>query len=411
MVWKALTECRSCSAPLDEPRIDLGTHALSGVFPRSHHEIPPSAPLRLSMCGRCGLVQLADHVDLALMYNEEYGYRSSINETMRHHLEQTAEVVYDLVVAKRRASIRSLDIGSNDGTLMNRLRELGAHTFGCDPSISPADSDLSSRVARDFFSERIVSKTFGKGTFDLITSIAMLYDLPDPKSFFRDIKECLSTDGIWFFEQTDLRALVDSTAFDSICHEHTEYYSFAVLKALVEEHGMEIRRVWRTTSNGSSVACVCSHRGERFDLDDESVAPYLNAETTLLSDPASTLNGLAEVFQRTQSKILEVIRAEKGSGRQIIGLGASTKGNTLIQTLGLTADDISFILDRAPFKHGRFTPGSKIPVFDEARVELPFDATAIVFPWHFREQFLVRYADFRRRGGRLLFPLPKVEVL
>lgn len=410
MVSHPLTQCRSCSSPLDDPRIDLGNHALSGVFPRSEDDSPPSAPLRLSLCARCGLVQLADHVDLALMYNDDYGYRSSINETMRHHLEQTAETVYNLV-ASTGSTIRTLDIGSNDGTLMNRLRELGALTFGCDPSISPADADLHSRVAHDFFSARIISTTFGEAKFDLITSIAMLYDLPDPKSFFRDIKKCLSRDGIWFFEQTDLRALVDSTAFDSICHEHTEYYSFAVLKALVEEHGMEIRRVWRTTSNGSSVACVCTHNGERLDVDDRSVAAYLKTETTLISDPASTLDGMARIFQQIQSEILETIRAEKDSGRQIIGLGASTKGNTLIQTLGLTAEDISFILDRAPFKHGRFTPGSKIPVFDEALVDLPDEATAIVFPWHFRDQFLIRYANFRRRGGRLLFPLPKVEVI
>jgi len=405
-----LSNCRACSRPLEETQLDLGKHALSGVFQASPNDFPPTAPLRLSRCSHCGLVQLADHIDMSLMYNDAYGYRSSINESMERHLEETADALYGHIEAKG-AVTRTLDIGSNDGTLMNRLRSLGAHVFGCDPSIIPTDADLAERVVNDFFRAEDILASFGSARFNLITSIAMLYDLPDPRRFFDDIKKCLAPGGFWFFEQTDLRALVDTTAFDSICHEHTEYYSFAVLKTLAENHGMGVRRVWRTNANGSSLACICCHDGERTDLEDGSVEAYLEEESALIPRPEDFLAELNRAFRRAQDDIAGAISEEKRAGRNIVGLGASTKGNTLIQSLGLTSNDISFILDRAPFKHGLFTPGSNIPIFDEARVDLPQDATAIVFPWHFRDQFLVRYADFLRGGGKLLFPLPVVEII
>jgi len=402
--------CRVCGSLLPPPTIDLGTQALSGTFPDSLERAVPQAPLRLTNCNQCGLVQLADTILPDLMYNKSYGYRSGINESMRQHLECVAIEIRNLV---RNGSEPAcfLDIGSNDGSLMGSLKDHGWDAFGCDPSILPERQDLLSRTFSGFFSREGIERSFGPVRFDAVSSIAMFYDLPDPVQFAKDVSLLLTDGGFWYLEQTDLRTLLDTNAFDSICHEHTEYYSFRVLQKIIETAGMQIRRVWRTDSNGSSVACVATLAEHRLDLDDGSADAYATEEDGLISDVGACLRQVADSVTPLSRSIRTLVESERAQGRRIVGLGASTKGNTLLQTVGLTNADIEFILDRSPAKHGCFTPGSGIPIYDEAHWDLPSNSTAVVFPWHFRDSFLTRYKDFLERGGRLLFPLPTPSIV
>ncbi len=406
-----ITRCRLCGNTHLELVLQLGEQKLTGVFPDVPHADLLSGPLDLVRCvpstDNCGLLQLLHSYPLTAMYGQNYGYRSGLNRSMVRHLAQKAASLVGLT--KPLPTDLIVDIGSNDGTLLR------AYAFGDRVGIDPVAGKFlrfyppSIRVLPQFFSRELWQSQLAGRQAKIITSIAMFYDVERPLDFASDIHDILAPDGIWHFEQSYMPLMLKRCAYDTICHEHIEYYSLRQLKWLLDRAGLKIIALNINDVNGGSLA-VTAARAE---------APYLEAgiqiQQILEAERDQGLEGI-EPFRTFREKVfshrhtlLEQIHGMLRRGIRLLGYGASTKGNVLLQFCGLTANEIPFIGEVNSEKFGRFTPGTGIPIISEQEMHAMGPDVLLVLPWHFRENLIEREAGFLQRGGRLLFPLPEVQ--
>ena len=410
VLYREIKACRICRGHDLRPILDLGSLALTGVFPSLGEPGPPTAPLSLVRCGSCGLAQLRHSTDPAAMFGEHYGYRSGINATMRNHLGMIAAQI------ARRSGLRSnevaLDIGCNDGTLLMSYDIPGLVRVGIDPiaDMFRAAYPAALRVHAGTFDTAAFRALCGREHARAITSIAMFYDLEDPGSFVDDVAQVLAPDGIWVLEQSYLPSMLVQNSFDTICHEHLEYYAFAQIERLLRERGLRAFDISVNGSNGGSLQVWVCHAGAPYPTNEAAIDAIRRRESEL---GLSTETPYREFSSRVASigrRLSALLTGEARQGKKIYVYGASTKGNVLLQHFRLGTSLIRGCADRNPEKWGRRTPGTDIPIVSEEAARHDADCF-LVLPWHFRDEFLAREADFRARGGRLIFPLPDVEVL
>ncbi len=335
--------------------------------------------MRLMRCA-CGLVQLGDDTRADLMYCDGYGYRSGVNETMVAHLRGIVAGLRSHV----RAGDRVLDIGCNDGTLLRQWGELapGVERFGCDPI---GEDVQGATVERRYF------QADGR-EYKVITSIAMFYDLPDPVKFARDVAHSLTPDGVWCLEVGYSGNLL-AGCWDGICHEHLEYYARSNIRDIASRARLQILSHRFTPTNGGSLLVTLGRGG--FNEDTE----YMKRERWKRWDMFS------DIVRVGVAKIRGAVL-----GKRTYVLGASTKGNTLLQACGFTDRDIVAAVDRNPDKIGRFTPGSNIPIISEDDARKAPPEQFLVLPYHFKDSILRREAALRDKGVRFIFPMPQVEI-
>jgi hypothetical protein len=405
-----ITGCRLCGSSELASVLDLGEHALTGVFPPHGEQHVPVAPLELLWCRSCTLLQLAHSFDPSELYGDNYGYRSGLNGSMVDHLTREARGLEALVGLS--AGDVVLDIGSNDGTLLSSYATGGLRRIGIDPTAAkfaefyPRDAV----VAPDFFS----SATFHElsdAPARIITSMAMFYDLESPVAFARDVRDCLAPDGVWHFEQAYLPSVLSSTAYDTVCHEHLEYYSLATVRRILQEAELELIEVRFNRVNGGSFAVTASHPGSLYSRRPALIDWFVAREERLGLDAERPFKRFRQRVFDHRSELIELMSALRAENASVMGYGASTKGNVLLQFCGFTSADIEAIADVNPDKLGRVTPGSSIPIVSEDEIRERRPDFLIVFPWHFRDGIIARESGFLRSGGRLVFPLPEVEIL
>jgi NDP-4-keto-2,6-dideoxyhexose 3-C-methyltransferase len=409
-LYTAISGCRICRSINLRAVIDLGEQALTGHFPAADEPSPPRAPLSVVRCLDCGLVQLKHSVSMDLMFGENYGYRSGINSTMRNHLSGIAKAAEELVKLVRGDVV--LDIGCNDGTLLNAYSPKDIRRIGLDPIASlfremyPATLDVDASI----FSGEAFRRMSPLVKAKVITSISMFYDLEDPASFVRDIAAVLKADGVWILEQSYLPTMLEQVSFDTICHEHLEYYALKQIKYLVDRADLRILDVHFNEINGGSFQIWVCHLGASYPSDDKKIAKILEREELLGRDEEEAFGLFRKRVESVRGTLRDLLADEARAGKKIFVYGASTKGNVLLQYLGLDTSTIIACADRNPTKWGKRTPGTNIPIIseDDARREADY---FLVLPWHFREEFLVRERQFLKRGGRFIFPLPTVEVV
>lgn len=410
---KAINHCRICQHDEFDLVIDLGSQALTGIFPATNDPPVPEGPLELIKCretsGGCGLVQLRHSYNPAEMYGDTYGYRSGLNQSMVRHLHRrVAEATRRVELAK---GDFVLDIGSNDATTLRAYGDRGYRLIGIDPSAAKFRRHYPSWVEgiADFFTADLVRDRVGRQQARIITSIAMFYDLEDPTSFMRQIRDVLADDGIWVFEQSYLPLMIERDAYDTICHEHLSYYALKQIEWMVRRAGLKTLDVEINDINGGSF-CVTAAREES----------RLQANQWLLDTLAAREEHLGYngqlVYQRFRDRVFghrdqltTLVRNLNADGQLVCGYGASTKGNVLLQFCNFTPDDIPVIAEVNEDKFGRLTPGTCIPIASEAEVRSRQPNHLLVLPWHFRENIIERERDYLQGGGSLLFPLPKVE--
>lgn len=405
-----VSACRLCGSSDLVQVLDLGEHALTGVFPASAGDHVPSAPLVLVWCGSCTLLQLAHSFDPTVLYGDQYGYRSGLNASMVQHLAREARGLETLVGLAPGDLV--LDIGSNDGTLLSSYATDGVRRIGIDPTAAKFEEFYppDAVVAAEFFSAAAY-RELSDAPARIITSIAMFYDLESPVAFARDVRECLAADGVWHFEQAYMPSMLRSTAYDTVCHEHLEYYSLSTVRRILEDAELEVIEVRFNRVNGGSFAVTAAHRGSRFPRRGALLDWFAAREGRVELDTERPFRSFEErVFQHRAElvELMSTLRAEKAS---VMGYGASTKGNVILQFCGFTSADIEAIADVNPDKLGRVTPGSSIPIVSEDEMRERQPDFLIVFPWHFRDGVIAREEDYLRNGGRLIFPLPEIEIL
>jgi 2-polyprenyl-3-methyl-5-hydroxy-6-metoxy-1,4-benzoquinol methylase len=406
-------QCRICGNTHLVLLLDLGQQYLTGVFPSTPDAPLTRGPLQLVRCAgpvSCGLVQLAHTYRAGEMYGENYGYRSSLNRTMVDHLRDINNRV------RRRVSLGSddviLDIGSNDGTLLSFYPENGPLLIGMDPTAARFRTYYRSdvRLVVDFFSAEAFFKATGGRKARIVTSIAMFYDLPDPLSFMRQVAQVLDDEGIWHFEQSYLPAMLQADAYDTVCHEHLEYYTLRQIAWMADRSDLKILDVARNDINGGSFAVTAARKGSAHVASAQAVQQMLDEESAAGYDTQAPYEAFARRVAEHRDGLRKLLHELKNKGKSVLGYGASTKGNVILQYCGIGTADLPAIAEVNRDKFGHFTPGTNIPIISEADAHAQKPDYFLVLPWHFRQNLLEREASFVQRGGRMIFPLPKIDI-
>jgi C-methyltransferase C-terminal domain/Putative zinc binding domain/Methyltransferase domain len=409
-IAERITRCRLCASSNLVTVLDLGEQALTGVFPARLDDRVTTGPLELVWCSSCTLLQLAHSYDPSEMYGGNYGYRSGLNRSMSDHLGRKARGLEELVGLKGGDVV--LDIGSNDGTLLASYATPALRRIGVDPtaerfkSFYPPDAT----VVPEFFS----GESFHGASSEparVITSIAMFYDVEDPVAFACDVRDCLAPDGVWHFEQSYMPSMLRLTAYDTVCHEHLEYYSLATTARILDAAGLELIDVRFNRVNGGSFAVTAARRGSPVVPRRVLIDWFVAQEERIGLDSPDPFRRFAERVDVHRTDLVELVRTLRGDGARVMGYGASTKGNVLLQFCGFTAADIEAIADVNPDKLGHYTPGSAIPIISEQEMRDARPDFLLVFPWHFRDGIVEREEEYLRNGGCLIFPLPEIEIV
>lgn len=414
---KKRNTCRVSGEKL-QPLFSLGKLYLSDFIEK--HQSPYNNPVELSLClaPQSGLVQLAHTVPGDIMYRK-YWYKSGTNATMTNELMDIAKKAQE-VMTLRKGDI-FLDIGCNDGTLLSFVAK-DVIRVGFDPNDYKDESVKHANIiVNNYFSYKEYKKTtVGTKQAKVITSIAMFYDLENPNAFVIDIKKTLSKDGLWIIQMSYLPLMLKQLAFDNICHEHLEYYSLGSLKYLLDQHQMQIVDCELNDINGGSFRIYVRHNNacpETYatspyrDVARMRVETILNYEKTLSLDKKSVYIKFAKQINDLKRQTVSFIRREKKKGKTIWGYGASTKGNTLLQWFGLDNSFISGIAERNPEKFGLKTAGTNIPIYSEEDMRNSKPDYLLILPWHFIGEFKKREKKFLAKGGKLIVPCPKFEII
>ena len=402
--------CRICANRGFDQILKLGELAYSGRFTSKLEPIVPSGMLQLVRCPNCGLMQLEHDFELDELYRKNYGYRSGINQTMRTHLSGITAEISQVVGLK--PGDRVVDIGSNDATLLKSYSVNGLERIGVDPTISQFKEFYPGEIStiEDFFDAELFQQAKGGKLASVVTSIAVIYDLPEPQRFFRGISDILANDGVWVFEQSYMPTMLELTSYDTICHEHLEYYALAQIDRLLTDNGLRMFDVSFNEINGGSCRVYSCHRNGRYKTTERLKKAFAEEKRKGL-DEKGTYEDFASNVLSSAHELKCFLKQEVENGKSIYGYGASTKGNILLQFCGLSSDVITSIADRNPAKWGLKTPGSNIPIVSEKEVRNIKPDYLIVFPWHFRDEFLIREAEYLNSGGKFIFPLPKLSVV
>ena len=376
--------------------------------------------MKLMLEESTGAVKLDRVAPAEAMYGK-YWYRSGVNNTMKAELN---DIVTSIVSAvKFKENDLWIDIACNDGTLLSFVPDefLKVGIDPADDSYRAESEKIANLIIQDYFSAEVFAASkFGRLKAKVVTSIAMFYDLTDPRKFIEDVAEVLDRDGLWVLQLSYTPLMLDQLAFDNICHEHVYYYSLFNLKRLLNQSGFDVVDVQLNNVNGGSFRVYAMKQdadktafGSQTyrDVCNVRVKSLLAYEATLGLDEKSTWLDFFERIDDLKKEVVDFVRAEKAKGKTIWGYGASTKGNTLLQYFGLDHTLIDGIAERSIYKFGLRTIGTDIPIFTESEMRLAKPDYLLVLPWHFINEFVAREKDYLDQGGKFIVPCPKFQVI
>lgn len=408
--------CRICGSKSLKKVIDLGSQYLQGSFVKPGKEMPSNRKIDCTLVrcnpeedeNACGLLQMEHSVPPEILYYA-YWYRSGTNNTMRDHLKGIADSVREL---KNKQNASVLDIGCNDGTLLSYYPD-EFEKYGIDPSDVAQEVKIAKVVQDIFPSEKLFQLLEGK-QLDVITSIAMFYDLESPVDFVKGIKRFLSPNGIWIFEMSYMPRMLELDSYDTICHEHLEYYSLAVLERVCSIAGMKIFKALFNDINGGSIRCYATHN-ENSTYDVKTNFTFINEirqrEFDLELDTDKPYTSFQKRIEKLKDELYDLLVKFKKKGKKVHIYGASTKGNTILQWCNIDHKLIDYAAERNPDKFGASTLGTNIPIISEEESRAMEPDYYLVLPWHFKEEFLEREKEALEKGTGFIFPLPAIEVV
>ena len=419
MKLKPRYSCRICGSKNLTSILNLGDQYLANYSPKSNDVVPfeEKIPLELVRCDKsldpesCGLVQLRHTTPPNLMY-DRYFYRSGINQTMINNLNEIAQQAISKI--KLNPNDIVIDIGCNDGTLLQNYKELPIRSVGFDPAKNMVQfsKQTGATIITEFFSAEEFIKNYGDEKAKIITSIAMFYDLEDPNQFVDDISKILHPDGIWILELSYLPLMLSQNAFDTIVHEHLEYYHLDALEFLLSKFDLKVGDIQLNDINGGSFRVVVQHKEKSFDNNSlEHITELREKEKNLNLHTVQPFDDFIKKINDEKDKLVTFIKNEVSAGKTVHCYGASTKGNTLLQFYNLDKKLIQFIADRNPDKWGRRTIGTDISIISEEESHSMNPDYFLILPWHFIKEFKEREKDYLKNGGKLLVPLPRFKVI
>lgn len=409
--YTKVNKCRICGNEKLTKVLDLGEQMLTGVFPRRQGlDAATSGPLRLVKCDGdncCGLIQLEHSYDLSEMYGFNYGYRSGLNKSMVDHLTKKIHRALSMVAVSDGDLI--IDIGSNDGTSLGAYPNKNLLLVGVDPTGIKFKSYYPDHIKLipDFFSSDLIKKNFKDKKAKIVTSFSMFYDLESPIDFMRQIHEVLDEDGVWIFEQSYMPSMLDTNSFDTVCHEHLEFYALQQIEYMTKLVGLHIIDVEFNDVNGGSFS-ITARKVRPGDVLSLSVKNILKNEVDRGLNTTKPYEEFADRVSKCKSDFLSFLNNEKAKGKKFSAIGASTKGNVLLQYYGLSNKEIDYVGEVNEEKIGCYTPGTWIPIIHEDEVLALKPDYLVVLPWHFKE-FFIKSDKFK--SCKFVFPLPNLTVV
>ena len=411
--------CRLCGSRSLTSIVDLGDQMLASAFvsETNRDRIPTrKVPLELVRCNpqlderACGLVQLRHSFPPDLMY-ADYWYVSGVNQTMRDALGEIASRTRDLV--ELHAGDVVVDIGCNDGTLLNSYGVAGLDRVGFDPAQNFAEQKDEFLRVPTYFNANAYRAVRSAKQAKVVTSIAMFYDLEDPNQFTAEVAEILDDKGIWILQMADLPNMLRHNMFDNICHEHLCYYHLAPLERLFSGHGLKLVDVEMNFVNGSSYRLYIRKLAGPPPTKQarERIAKVRFDEFNLALDTDAPYDAFKRNIERNKHDLLFFLTQAKHQRKQVFVYGASTKGNVLLQYCGIDTSLVPFAADRNPKKWGAKTLGTNIPIISEEEARAKQPDYFLVLPYHFLDEMLVRERAFLERGGKFIVPVPTVRVV
>lgn len=414
-----ITKCRSCNNNDLTKILSLGKHGLSDFIEFSDKNMISKYPLKLILCKNCNLLQLHHTTPPDQLYTDRYGYRSGINNTTRSNLIEITNEAEKIINLKPNDIV--VDIGCNDGTLLASYRTAGLVHVGFDPVLTFASyfrKSLKSngpkqyKLFNSYFDSKPFLKFFGKKKAKIVTAISMFYDLDNPNIFLSKIKEILHPEGILIIQQNYLVGMLEQCAFDNVVHEHLEYYSLESLENILKNHDLEVIDVVQTSINGGSFRTLIRIKNNtNFPEGLNRVKGMRAMEKNLLLGNTKTYLQFAKKVKKITSSLKNFIKKQAKEGKRIYIYGASTRGNTLIQACGLDHRFIKAAAERNQDKWGRKIASTGIPIISEEQARKDRPDYFLVLPWFFKQEFLDREREYLISGGKMIFPLPKPEVI
>ena len=399
-IYKERITCRLCGSELEKV-LNLGNIYLNDFVDEG--QSIKSAPLTLVKCKYCELVQLKHTPDLDLLY-KQYWYLSSLNKSMIRALQDIVDNV------EARADLQPgdviIDIGCNDGTMLGQYKTPGLYKIGFDPALNLARK--AKKHCTSFYNTYFGDISIKTPKAKAITSIAMFYDLEDPHTFVELIKKSLLKDGIWVVQFTDLLSMFKINAFDNICHEHLEYYSFKVLRNLFEQHDLEVFDVSTNSVNGGSIRMYVGWKDQRH------ISPAVDAlekeERDYMNSFDNPFIAFAERIKSIKQKIMKFLDETKAQNKEIFAMGASTKGNTLLQYFGIDTKYLDYAAEVNKDKFGKKTVATNIPIISESSALMLNPDYFLVLPWHFIDILLKIHEPYMKKGGKFIVPMPTPTI-
>lgn len=408
---KDIKNCRICGSTKLLEILNLGSQVLTGIFPATKETLIASEELILAKCSDCDLVQMKNTPPLSVMYGENYGYRSSLNQSMINHLRISLNKIISKVTLE--ANDLVIDIGCNDGTLLGFYPDnLNLKLLGVDPVGKYFKHYYKKNIILidDFFPSSKIDHLKQDQKAKIITSFSCFYDLENPVAFAESIKDHLDINGIWTFEQSYLPRMIEQVSYDTICHEHLEYYCLKQLKLIVEKAGMKIVDVEFNDVNGGSVCITAAHFNSIHIEPVDKIHTILQNEEALGCYTTKYYHNFANQVHKHREELISLLKNLSIQGKVITGLGASTKGNVVLQFCDIKDDILQCIGEVNELKFGHFTPGTRIPIVSESQANALNPDFKLILPWHFRETFIAREQSYIKNGGKLIFPLPEIEI-
>ena len=409
--YTVINKCRICSNNSVNEILKLEPQYIATTFVTDNEDNPMAKikiPLTLILCKKCGLVQLKETVRPDLLY-KNYFYRTAINETMKRDLQDV--VNYAVENVKTESNDVVVDIGANDCTMVSMYPD-HLKRFGIEPATNIDWSNVSESitVVNDYFSKDIVLKATNYKKAKIISATAMFYDFDDPNVVTKDIKDILHEDGVCVIQVSYLLDTIRDMNFYDVVHEHLEYYSLKSINYLMERNGLKVIDATTNFVNGGSLRVLVTHKDSRRSkskryqeiLDEEEKWNLEELDTYVQYE-----HKIKDIIKKSRKFIVNEIE----NGGTVIGLGASTKGNVLLQICRIGKDLLPYISDRNKEKVGLRTLGTDIEIISEENARKINPSAMLVIPWNFKEEILSREQNFIRNGGKMLFLMPKTYIV
>ena len=406
-------KCINCNNKKLNKIIYIGKQPISSVFPSKKEYNLKEYSLDVYKCEKCELIQFGSLAPLDDMYGSTYGYRTSLSKLMINHMKDKYIKLINNKILKKNSLI--LDIGSNDGTFLNFFAsdKKNFRLNGIDPSAGKFSKYYNKKINLmvDYFSKKTVTEYFNKNNvknnkFSLISSFAMFYDLEDPNGFCKDINSLLDKDGLWVSEFSYFPLLLKNLTYDQICHEHVAYYTLSTFQKIANQNGLKIIDISFNDINGGSIEVICAKKLSKHKQNTKLINETLDDEKRINNESYKRCNERISNTKKMLGLFLDSINS-----KDIIGYGAATKGNIVLNQCNITSKELPYICDENPYKFNKYTPGSNIKIISKKQMRQKKPKYLLVLIWSFRSEVIKQEQNFIKNGGKLIFHLPMFHII